>query len=292
MVIGNDKGVELMTPGSEAVDLPAYLDRIGVRRRPPSLEGLGELQTAHARTFAFDNVDVLLGRHPGITLAAIQEKFVGRGRGGYCFEHATLFGAVLAALGYDVEPRLGRVGDVQLKARTHLSLVVTIKDRRYLSDPGIAIPPLRPIPLEDRAELPGGIWRHRVRRVSDGPGVAWELWRRRSTGWELMHTVDPLPVRPVDVEMGHHFTSTYPTSIFRTDLLVSRHSVAPDGTPTLQTVTLDGVVSRRAGSPARRRRLELAELPQLLDSLGTNLSPAETGLLVDRLRELGAQGDD
>ena len=52
------------------------------------------------RTFTFDNIDVLLGTHPGVTLDAVQAKFVTRGRGGYCFEHGTLFAAVLERLGY------------------------------------------------------------------------------------------------------------------------------------------------------------------------------------------------
>lgn len=271
---------------TEALDLTAYLARIGTPARDPSPEALGELQTAHVQSFAFDNVDVLLDQHPGVTLAAVEEKFVGRGRGGYCFEHATLFGAALRALGYAVEPRLGRVGDAATRPRTHLSLVVTIEGRQYLSDPGIAVPPLRPVPLEDGAELPGGIWPHRVTLVPEGQGRVWELWRRRSTGWELMHTVDPLPVRPVDVVMGHHFTSTYPTSHFRADLIVSRHSVAPDGTPALRTVSGGAVVERQAGGPTARRPLDLAEVPALLRALGTNLTAAEEGRLVDRLAAL------
>ena len=63
------------------------------------------------RTFTFDNIDVLLEQHPGVGLDAVQAKFVGRGRGGYCFEHGTLFAAALERLGYIVERRLGRVGD-------------------------------------------------------------------------------------------------------------------------------------------------------------------------------------
>ena len=73
------------------------------------------------RTFTFDNIDVLLEQHPGVGLDAVQAKFVGRGRGGYCFEHATLFAAALERLGYPVERRLGRVGDPSEKARTHPS---------------------------------------------------------------------------------------------------------------------------------------------------------------------------
>ena len=43
----------------------------------------------------FENLDVLLGRPIRIDLASIQAKLVAASRGGYCFEHARLFAAVL-----------------------------------------------------------------------------------------------------------------------------------------------------------------------------------------------------
>jgi N-hydroxyarylamine O-acetyltransferase len=190
------------------LDLDAYLARTGAVAVPPTERALADLLAAHVRTFPFDNIDVLLEQHPGISLGAAIEKFVGRGRGGYCFEHATLFHAVLLALGYDATLRLARVGDPAAAPRTHLGVVVTLDGRRLLADPGIGIPALGPVLLEDGAVLEGGIWPHRVVRVAEGAGTGWQLWRHRSAGWELMHTTDELPVREVDVAMGHHWTST------------------------------------------------------------------------------------
>jgi N-acetyltransferase len=74
----------------DRLDLDAYLARIAVAPRPPSRAALDELHEAHVRTFTFDDIDVLLDQHPGVDLAAVQARFVGRGRGGYCFEHGTL----------------------------------------------------------------------------------------------------------------------------------------------------------------------------------------------------------
>src|SRR5215207_733437 len=110
----------------ERLDLDAYLARIGVSGQPPSRAALDQLLEAHVRTFTFDNIDVLLDQHPGVGLDAVQEKFVGRGRGGYCFEHMVLFSAALERLGYDVERRLGRVGDPSVAPRTHCVVVVTV----------------------------------------------------------------------------------------------------------------------------------------------------------------------
>lgn len=64
------------------LDLAGYLARVGVAEREPSRGALDELHEAHVRTFTFDNIDVLLGTHAGVTLEAVQGKFVGCGRGG------------------------------------------------------------------------------------------------------------------------------------------------------------------------------------------------------------------
>src|SRR5262245_46201614 len=95
----------------DLLDLDGYLKRLGVSVREPSRMALDELHEAHVRAFTFDNIDVLLGQHRGVSLDDIQHKFVGRGRGGYCFEHATIVAAALERLGYQVQRRLGRVGD-------------------------------------------------------------------------------------------------------------------------------------------------------------------------------------
>ena len=238
-----------MTTTTTGFDLDAYLARVGHHAEEPSLGALARLQAAHVRTHPFDNIDVLLEQHPGVTIEAVTEKFVSRGRGGYCFEHATLFHAAVTALGYDATLRLSRVGDPQAAPRTHLGVVVTFDGVRWLADPGIGVPPLGPIRLEDGARLAGGIWAHEVRRVAEGPsGPGWQLWRERSAGWELMHTTDELPVRPVDVAMGHHWTSTHPTSHFRSTFMLARHDRRGRRHPD----TDHGDPGRRDRAPGRR----------------------------------------
>ena len=185
----------------EQLDLDAYLARIGAVAAPPSRSALDGLHEAHVRAFTFDNIDVLLDQHPGVALDAVQAKFVGRGRGGYCFEHGVLFAAALERLGYDVERRLGRVGG---QARTHCVVLVTLDGERVLADPGFGMSVLRPIPLVDGAEDDYGGWRYQLREVPLGAGRSWTLqrWRRQTGHWELMHTHDELPVQPLDVTVG------------------------------------------------------------------------------------------
>jgi arylamine N-acetyltransferase len=270
--------------GIEALDLDGYLDRLGVRQRPPSREALDELHEAHVRTFTFDNIDVLLDTHAGVGLDALQEKFVGRGRGGYCFEHATLFAAAAERLGYDVRRRLGRVGDPAVSARTHFVVEIVLDGRPLLADPGFGMSVLRPIELADGVEDDQDGWRYRVLALNgDGPG--WEMHRLREGGWELMHTSDDLPVRPVDVQMGHHFTSTFPSSHFRRGLMVTRHL---DGRHV--TVTHDAVTVRRPGKPTDHRPLRDGELVDLLAELAVPLTDDERIRLLEIVASIHKRG--
>jgi len=278
--------------GIEVLDLDAYLSRVGIAAETPSREALSRLQTAHVRAFTFDNIDVLLGTHPGVTLDAIQDKFVGRGRGGYCFEHSSLFAAVLERLGYAVTRHLGRVGDPRLAPRTHLTVEVDLDGERLLCDTGVGRSPLAPIPLVDGADVTTQGWRHGIRAGKDGMVDVWEVWRHTGDGWELVHTVDTMPVRPVDVAMGHHWTSTKSTSHFMTTLMCVAHGVDSDGTAIIASLTADAVTIRRPGQPTEHRAItpdDFDTLPELVDSLGANLTGAEGAALVDVVRRLREQ---
>jgi len=279
---------------TDTLDLEAYLARVGVHREAPSLAALTRLQTAHVRTFTFDNLDVLLGTHPGVSLAAIQEKFVGRGRGGYCSEHSTLFAAALDRLGYAVTRHLGRVGDPHLAPRTHLVVMVDLDGGRLICDPGFGRSPLAPIPLVDGADVTAEGWRHGIRKISDGTVEAWEVLQHTADGWELMHTIDTLPVRPVDVAMGHHWTSTQPKSHFMTFLMCVAHGTDEDGAALIATLSADAVTIRRPGQPTEHRAItadDFAELPGLIDSLGANLTAAEGAAIVEVVRRLRSKDD-
>ena len=259
------------------LDLSAYLRRIDVEAREPSLAALDELHTAHVRTFPFENADVILRQHPGVEIASVATKFIDHERGGYCFEHGTLFAAVLERLGYDVERHLGRVGQPGVFGRTHTVVVVTLDGRRYLCDTGFGMSILRPIVLEDGAEDDQDGWRYRVRR-SETPaaGATWAMERHRDDEWQLMHTTDELPVHPVDLAMGHHFTSTHPSSHFTQRLTVARHGVRRH-----TTLSPAGLTTRVPGQPTERRPVEAHELPGLLRDHGLVLPDDQVQRLVE-----------
>jgi N-hydroxyarylamine O-acetyltransferase len=81
------------------IDLDAYFRRIGYEgSTEPGLATLAALQSCHAGRIPFENLDVLLGRPIRLDPESLQRKVVHEGRGGYCFEHNTLFQHVLRSL--------------------------------------------------------------------------------------------------------------------------------------------------------------------------------------------------
>src|SRR5690348_5249377 len=107
------------------IDLKPYLAHIEYGGDlKPTVATLRELHLAHATHIPFENLDVLLRRPIQLDLDSIMAKMIGGGRGGYCFEHNTLFAAVLEQIGFRVTRLAGRVrmGAASARPRTHMAL--------------------------------------------------------------------------------------------------------------------------------------------------------------------------
>lgn len=124
-----------------ALDLDAYFARIGYRGpRAATLDVLRELHRLHPLAIPFENLDPLAGRRVSVKLPDIVEKLVAQRRGGYCFEHNTLFAHVLMQLGFEVTPLSARVLWGQAPdastPRTHMLLRVQAEGDAWLVDVG------------------------------------------------------------------------------------------------------------------------------------------------------------
>src|SRR5262245_24387955 len=110
------------------MDLDEYFERIGWRgSRAATAEVLAGLVGHHVRAIPFENVDVLLGRKIRLDLDGLWAKLVRARRGGYCYEHASLFAAVLRELGFTVHCHSARVVMLTPRdssPRTHMFLTV------------------------------------------------------------------------------------------------------------------------------------------------------------------------
>lgn len=206
----------------QADDLAAYLDRVGVARpTAPDRAALTALQWAHVRAIPFENLDLVVtpadARPIAIDLPSIVSKLVRGGRGGYCFEHNTLFAAVLSELGYGVTALAARVRWLATAAmpRTHMLLAVDVPgDARYLVDVGFGgTNPTAPIALT--AGSVHSLHHDRYRLRAEDGGLVLELELTGGVGtWSDLYWFTLEPHHPVDFEVANHYTSTHPQSRF------------------------------------------------------------------------------
>ena len=202
------------------LDVGSYLKRIDYQGpSDPSEATLSALYRAHLASVRFENFDVFLKGGVDVSLEAIQEKIVFQGRGGYCYEQAQLFGAVLDRLGFSVERLLARVGpDGGLaRPRTHLTLRVRAGQHAWLVDPGFGSSP--PAPLTLRRYRSGGPqevdgWIYDISPDEEHGQEVWKLREYQAGTWVTLHRWDDGKVQPVDVVMSNHYTSTHPDSWF------------------------------------------------------------------------------
>ena len=204
-----------------------YLDRIGIAGTPgkPALSAdidtLRRLHSAHRETFLFENLTIQTGGRISLAIDDLQRKFLDEGRGGYCFEHNTLFAAVLREVGFNPVTQLGRVrrGPPERWCRTHMVLRIPIGDEVWLADVGFgSVGLIEPMALRDGAISAQGGFEYALRR----DGHLWVLSMRDRASDVDLYEFSEDPQTPWDVEVANHFTSTHPESVFRRTLTIQR----------------------------------------------------------------------
>lgn len=249
------------------VDLDAYFRRLGFAGGTTvSRSTLDALCVAHVQAIPFENLDVLLGRGIDLRDEAVDRKLLHDGRGGYCFEHNTLFARVLTTLGFQTQlvsarVRLQRPRDFT-PPRTHVFNVVTLDGARLVADVGVGgLSPTSSFRLDTDDEQPTP---HEPRRIVRENGLLFhqvklgEVW---ADVWES--TLEPMP--PIDREVANWFTSAHPQSHFRNRLLAAR--ALPDGG---RVTLLNQELTVRTGAGVETTTLANADA--LLDALATHFS--------------------
>ena len=257
---------------TDSIDLDAYFERIrwGAPLRP-DFTTLAALLQAHMAAIPFENLDVLLGRPIRLDLESLQRKLVQARRGGYCFEHVTLFAAMLEAVGFRVRRYLARVIQYRPREeapRTHMFLTLEQPEGRFIIDPGFgALAPRAPVPLDGEPVTIGG---ETHRMACDGQ--RWTLQARATDDLRDLWVTRFEEDFPIDVELGNHYTSSHPASTFKNRLML--RALTPDGRVTV----LDRDVTIWRGGVSERR--QLADRPALrallIEHFGFDLPEAET----------------
>ncbi|MFD8823453.1 arylamine N-acetyltransferase [Streptomyces sp. NPDC059605] len=266
-------------------DLDAYLDRIGWSgTRGPTTEVLRSVHRAHALGIPFENLDPVLGSAPSLAIADLEAKLVHGRRGGYCYEHNTLFAAALTALGFHVTLLCARVvvgarpGDV--RPRTHMLMAVRIPGgpTPYLADVGFGSPGslLEPIPLVAGAEVHDAPRRHRLATVPhDGPLELWELRTHTADGaWQPQYAFTLEPFEAPDYEVINWHIATNPRSPFSSGVYAQR--TVPGA-----HLSLTGRTFATTADDGGREERELADGDEVLRVLATEFDihlPPDTRL--------------
>ncbi|MFE0102438.1 arylamine N-acetyltransferase [Streptomyces sp. NPDC059009] len=223
-------------PSSTAeFDLDAYLARVG---RPgghgADAAALRDLNGAHLHAIPFENLDPIRGRAPSLAVPDLTAKLVRSARGGYCYEHNTLFATALEALGFGVTRLTARVlvgARGAVRPRTHMLLLVDVpgEEQPYVADAGFGSigSIVEAMPLVADAEVRVGARRHRlVRRPDGGPLPQWVLQayaiEAEGSGWQDQYAFTVEPFLAPDFEVINWHIATNPRSPFATGLHAQR----------------------------------------------------------------------
>jgi N-hydroxyarylamine O-acetyltransferase len=247
---------------SHLVDVPAYLQRI--RWSGPLAPGFATLQALaahHAAAIPFENLDPLLGKPVALDLPSLEAKLVRGGRGGYCFEHNTLFAEALSANGFEVTRLAARVlwgrGDDAVTPRSHMLLKIDLDEGPVVADVGFGGLTLTgALRLEADTAQPTPHEPFRLVAVDDG----WRMQARVGAEWKSLYRFDLQRQHPIDYEASNWFLSTHPDSRFVVNLIAAR--AAPDRRFAL--LNRDFAVHHLDGGTERRRLDSPDEIAEVL----------------------------
>ena len=253
-------------------DLDGYLARVGYRgQRGPHVKTLAALHLAHLGAIPFENIDVILGRGVRLDTESLQAKLVRQRRGGYCFEHNTLFAAALRELGFAVttlEARVRPPGATHTLPRTHMVLRVDLDGRALLADVGFGGDgPLEPVALDGEAADQAGA---RYRVATEGRLRVLQL--QHGDAWQDLYAFTLDEALPIDFSVANHYTSTFPESPFVKTLTAQISFRDERRILRGRTLTL-----RRRGAEEIRQITDLELIPLLRTLFGIEL-PADTRL--------------
>jgi N-hydroxyarylamine O-acetyltransferase len=254
------------------INLDAYFARIGYTGpRTPTLETLRALHVLHPDAIPFENLSVLLGQEVRLDLEALQTKLIASRRGGYCFEHNTLFKAVLDALGFKTQPLAARVvwalPNTELPARLHTLTLVEIDEERWIADVGFGVVTLTaPLLLDVREAQETPHERFRIDITEEGSFL---LQAELGEKWAPVYRFDLIAQLSADYALGNFYVNFHPASLFVNNLLAAR---AVSGA---RYSLFNGEFNTYTPEPSRRKLTDVAELRAVLqDSFAIQLPEA------------------
>jgi len=199
-------------------DLPAYLERIGLKDETPAPTAAWLDRLVHAQLLhiPFDSMDVWgRGDCPSLAIEDLFDKIVRRHRGGYCFELNSLFCSFLKAVGFDAYVVIVCLtgGRDFIPPPAHCAVICVIDGEKYFCDVGFggAVP-------DGCVKFDGAVY-HGYRIVAEDSFTILELTEGKAPG-RIMYFHD-VPALPVELVPLNYHVSQRPGSIFQALLNVN-----------------------------------------------------------------------
>lgn len=247
----------------DRIDLDAYLHRIGWHGAVAvDLATLRGLAMAHVAAIPFANLNPLMGLPVELDLAALQQKLVQQGRGGYCFEQNLLFEAVLRQIGFAVTGLIARVlwghPEDAVTPQTHMLLRVDLAGEGWLADVGFGGHVLTgALRLQPDIEQATGHEPFRLLRH----GAEWRMQSLAHGLWRTLYRFDLQPTLLVDYVVANHYVSTHPASRFVSNLMLGRTTADRR----LGLFNYEFTVRRSGHEPERRNLRDVSELRHVVE---------------------------
>ena len=184
------------------------------------LHDLNTLLLAQLTHIPFDSLDVwATGACPSLKLDDIYDKFVNRGRGGYCFELNTFFRSLLNSLGFDAYQVMAYIlnPDGTKQPPAHNVILCYLNGKKYFFDVGYG----GPVPYE-ALELQEGFQKGFELVRSDD---TWFVYRIAETERRPLTAFRDVPASINDLIPLNFYVSQLPDIHFRHVIHLSRRNV-------------------------------------------------------------------
>tara|TARA_R110000850_G_scaffold277143_1_gene423541 strand:- start:33892 stop:34719 length:828 start_codon:yes stop_codon:yes gene_type:complete len=229
----------------------------------PSSRTLYQLHLRHTHTIPFENLSPLTGEEVRLDIPSLLEKFTVRNRGGYCFEHNTVFQHVLQQLGFKTLNLAARVRlnepDEVITPRSHMLLLVEADGQQWVADTGFGGMTL-PVPIrfivDEIQDTPHGQYRLGC------DSRIYRLETQIKEEWKVLYMFDLAPHYPPDYEVYNWHVSRHPSSYFVTDLVAAR--AAKEGRHVLHDTQYS--FYSLAGEVEKRQLHSVNEIKELLEN--------------------------
>ena len=211
-------------------DLALYAHRIGLSQVPQATDfdaaALCNIMQAQLRSITFENLDVQAGKIVSLEPEAIVSKIVGAAgdakRGGYCYELNGLFAMALTALQIPYFFVACRPMFYPMRRpKTHMALVVTLGDDRYLCDLGFGSYGMRAPLALSQVNLPQQQDFDKFRLLTPTPGD-YVMQAQIDGNWVSQFGFDLHPAEWIDFMPANYLNSTHPDTVFVQKLLLIR----------------------------------------------------------------------